>query len=238
MNQPAIIHEDNHIIVAIKPQNMPTQADASGDPDLESQLREYRRVNENKAGPAYLATVHRLDRVTGGVMVFAKTTKAAARLSEQIREGGFSKKYLTITEGIPKERHATLEHHLLKNENKNLVEIVPSLTTGAKRAVLDYQIVALGQSRALLAVTLVTGRTHQIRVQLSAIGCPIVGDTKYRAKTKGDLALWSHQLAFTHPTTGESLKFIVNPPEHDPWAAFEFNRKPHKKEKEGESLEA
>ena len=177
--EPSIIFEDNHIIVVIKQQNIPTQEDASGDPDLLNALKQYRKVKENKTGEAYVGMVHRLDRVTGGVMVFAKTSKAASRLSEQFKANDVTKKYLAIVGGVPKQQVAKLEHYLLKNENKNKVEVVGQAVTGAKRAELTYRIIGQGTEISLVEVDLVTGRSHQIRVQLAAIGHPIINDLKY-----------------------------------------------------------
>lgn len=264
IGNPAIIHEDNHIMVVIKPQNVPSQPDASHDPDMLTILKQHRKVAENKSGEAFVGLVHRLDRVTGGVMVFAKTSKGAARLAESIKGGDFQKKYLAVVCGAPKERVGKLEHYLLKNETKNIVEVVGQAVTGAKYAELNYKTIGtIGvdeQNISLVEVELITGRSHQIRVQMATIGCPLVGDAKYglqknvehgenmldentifssmsrkpattssgmRGK-KANLALWAYELSFTHPTTAERMKFVVNPPETAPWMHFDFNRKGHK----------
>jgi 23S rRNA pseudouridine1911/1915/1917 synthase len=215
----AIIHEDNHIVVIIKRQ---------GDlvDDIAAELKKTR---------GYIATVHRLDQVTGGVIVFAKSSKAAARLSEQIAAHKFTKMYLAVVIGVPKKRQDTLVNYLYKNEGKNIVEVVPMATSGAKRAELSYELLPKPpkdkhQNICLLKINLATGRTHQIRVQLSHIGCPIFGDAKYGGDTLGkgwDIALWAHELAFVHPTTEETLRFIVNPPETVPWTSFDFDRRAH-----------
>lgn len=228
---PDVIFEDNHIIVVIKPQNVPTQADESGDSDLHSQIKEYIRVNEGKSGEAFCGIVHRLDRVTGGVMVFAKTSKAAARLCEQIKNGAFQKKYLAVVTGEPKFREDVLVDWLYKNEKKNTVEIVPSATLGAKRAELGYKVLNIGKGISLVEVNLVTGRPHQIRVQMGNIGCPVFGDAKYGGDKLGkgwNLALWAYELVFIHPITENTMRFVVNPPETVPWTSFEFDRKPKK----------
>jgi len=191
-------------------------------------------VLELKKTRSYVATVHRLDQVTGGVMVLAKSSKAAARLSEQIVAHDFTKTYLTVVVGVPKKREDTLVNYLLKNDTKNVVEVVPMATTGAKRAELKYELLPKPpkdtKNISLLKVQLATGRTHQIRVQLSNIGCPIFGDAKYGGDKLGkgwNIALWSHELAFTHPTTEETMRFIVNPPEIVPWTSFDFDRRKH-----------
>ena len=222
-----IIFEDNHIVVVIKPVNMPSQEDASGDADLLTAIKDYRKIKDNKQGEAFIGLVHRLDRVTGGVMVFAKTSKAAARLGEQLKQGEFTKKYLAIVNGIPKQNSATLKHYLWKNEQKNIVEVVGQAVSGAKYAELAYRILHQTEKTALVEVELVTGRSHQIRVQMAKIGHPLVGDAKY-GKDRGRLALWAYELGFNHPTSGDRMKFVVNPPETEPWDKFDFARKSHK----------
>lgn len=235
-SEPAIIYEDNHIIVVIKPQGMPCCPDASGDENLLDQLKSYLATSGGKE-KAFCGLVHRLDRVTGGVMVYAKTSKAAARLSEQIQNGGFEKTYLAVVLGSPPNREATLVNYLLKNEAKNVVEVVPSATTGAKRAELSYVVLPKSPIKksdiSLVEVKLVTGRSHQIRVQMANIGCPIFGDAKYGGDKLGKgwgLALWAYKLKFVHTKQdGEQLMtFVVNPPETNPWAAFDFERQSHK----------
>jgi 23S rRNA pseudouridine1911/1915/1917 synthase len=194
---------------------------------LLDQIKEYLRETGGKSGNAFCGLIHRLDRVTGGVMVFAKTSKAAARLSEQLRDGEFRKKYLAVVHGCPKERVGTLENYLLKNERLNKVDIVGQAVTGAKRAKLSYIAKTRGEKMSLVEIDLITGRSHQARVQMANIGCPIVGDVKYGNK-QGTLALWAHELSFNHPTSGDRLKFVVNPPEIEPWTQFDFGRKSHK----------
>lgn len=221
-----IIYEDNHILVVVKPQNIPTQADISGDEDMLTTLKAYIKERDNKAGNVYLGLVHRLDRPTGGVMVFAKTSKAASRLSEQMKNGDIEKRYVAVLNGTPKDKRAKLVHHLKKDEYNNIVSIVPSLTTGAKRAELDYQVLSTNGNLALVSVLLYTGRGHQIRVQMNAIGCPVFGDQKYgTAQQKNNLALWAYNLKFEHPTTKERMNFIVMPPKEEyPFSEFDFER--------------
>lgn len=221
-----ILHEDNHILVAVKPQNLPTQADSSGDADFLSLLKDYLKQKYDKQGNVFLGLVHRLDRPTGGVMVFAKTSKAAERLCQAIREGDFEKEYLAVTVGCPKEPKAQLTHYLKKNPLTNVVSVVPSATEGAKRADLLYEVLETKGRVSLLKVRLLSGRSHQIRVQMAHIGCPVFGDVKY----KGDiargypLALWAEKLAFTHPVTKERMVFLAYPPEEkEPWKRFELS---------------
>ena len=221
-----IIYEDNHIMVVVKPQNIPSQEDASRDKDMLTILKEYIKQRDNKAGNVYLGLVHRLDRPTGGVMVFAKTSKAASRLSEQIRNGGFEKNYLAVLDGTPKTNKGHLVHYLKKNEVDNIVAIVPSLTTGAKCAELDYNVLDTKDNLSLVTVHLLTGRGHQIRVQMSAIKCPVFGDSKYgKGDKKHNLALWAYNLQFEHPIKQEKMNFIVYPPDDlYPFNLFDINR--------------
>lgn len=223
MEEVTILYEDNHIIVALKPQNVPTCEDESKDRDMLNILKDYIKETYNKPGNVYLGLVHRLDRPTGGVMVFAKSSKAAARLSEQMKNGDFEKRYYAVLVGIPKDEQAILTHYLKKNAINNVVYVCPPLTEGAKFAELDYRVLETVGNYSLADVRLHTGRSHQIRVQMSAIGCPVYGDMRYggeKAK-KGKLALWAYYLAFSHPVTKERLVFRVQPPkDEEPWASF------------------
>lgn len=221
-----IIYEDNHILVVVKPQNIPSQEDSSGDKDMLSMLKEYIKIRDNKPSNVYLGLVHRLDRPTGGVMVFAKTSKSASRLSEQMKNGGFEKRYVAVLNGEPKEKRGKLIHHLKKDEYNNIVSIVPSLTTGAKRAELDYKVLDVKNNLSLITILLYTGRGHQIRVQMGAINCPVFGDQKYgKEQDKNNLALWAYNLKFEHPTTKEKMNFIVMPPKDEyPFSEFDVER--------------
>ena len=222
-----ILYEDNHIIVVLKPQNVPSQGDESKDKDLLTMVKEYIKVTYQKPGNVYVGLIHRLDRPTGGVMVFAKSSKAAGRLSEQMKSGDFEKKYLTVLSAMPRERKAVLTHYLKKNAVNNMVYVSSQATDGAKMAQLDYTVIDEKESLVLTEVRLHTGRSHQIRVQMNAIGCPVYGDMRYggeKAK-KGYLALWAYYLAFTHPVTGERMVFKVQPPkDNNPWALFDTEK--------------
>ncbi len=222
-----ILYEDNHVLVAVKPQGVPSQSDVSGDDDMLGLLKSYVKDKYSKPGNVYLGLVHRLDRPTGGVMVFARTSKAAARLGEQIREGAFGKKYLAVLTARPGEKRARLVHYLMKDSSTNTVRVVPMTTDGAKKAVLDYNVLESREEEGiyLADVKLYTGRSHQIRVQMATIGCPIYGDVRYgRNQPYGHLALWSYDLSFMHPTTGKRMIFRVFPPEEYPWNAFNMER--------------
>ncbi len=220
-----ILYEDNHIIVVLKPQMVASCPDESGDSNLFDCVKEYIKVTYNKPGNAFLGLVHRLDRPTGGVMVFAKTSKAAARLSEQMRSGGFEKKYYAVLCGTPSKKKDSLENYLRKNSVNNTVYVATQSEEGAKYAKLDYEIKAVERGLSLAEITLHTGRTHQIRVQTAAINCPVYGDMRYGGEkaVKGRLALWAYSLKLSHPTTGEILRFVIEPPKDEaPWKYFQF----------------
>lgn len=227
MDELTILHEDNHIIVVLKPQGVPTCGDESGDDSLLEQVRRYIKETYNKPGNVYVGLVHRLDRPTGGVMVFAKTSKAASRLAEQMRSGDFEKRYLAVLAGVPKEPQAKLVNYLKKNAVNNMVYLCPPTTDGAKMASLEYAVKEEKGGCALVEVKLHTGRTHQIRVQMAGIGAPVYGDMRYGGESakKGNLALWAYSLTFTHPVTKERLRFMAGPPEDgSPWKHFDLSK--------------
>lgn len=222
-----VLYEDNHVIVVLKPQNIPCCEDSSKDKDLLTVVKEHVKVRENKPGNVYIGLVHRLDRVTGGVMVFAKSSKAASRLSEQMREGDFEKKYMAILAKAPEEKRKVLTHYIKKNPVNNMVYVCPQTVEGAKFCELEYIVLQEQKGLALTKVILHTGRTHQIRVQMSAIGCPLFGDMRYGGENaqKGYLALWATSLAFTHPVSKERLVFKIEPPkENSPWSLFDVQK--------------
>ncbi len=216
-----VIYEDNHVIVVIKPQNVPSQLDSSNDKDMLTMVKEYIKEKYNKPGEAYVGLVHRLDRPTGGVMVFAKTSKAAGRLSDQIKNNNLSKKYLTIVEGkVVKEKQRLIDY-LKKNEKTNVVSVVGEAVTGAKYAELSYETLDSEKDTTLLSVDLITGRSHQIRAQLSNMGNVIYNDFKYGSKTKGNLMLWAYELKFEHPVTKQKMTFKVLPEIKGAWKLYE-----------------
>ena len=222
-----IIFEDNHLLVVIKPQNIPVQEDDSKDDDMLRKLKRYLVEKYNKPGDAYVGLVHRLDRPTGGVMVFAKTSKAAGRLCDQIKTDEFEKTYLAVVNGKPRLDRARLVNFLKKDERNNIVKICPEFENGAKKAELDYQVLASNEKYSLVKVNLITGRSHQIRVQMAGIGCPIVGDTKYGKveKAKTNMALWATSLKLNHPVTKQRLTFKVFPPkDENPWKDFDIEK--------------
>ncbi len=223
-----ILYEDNHLLVVLKEQNIPTQGDKSGDDDLLSKVKRYVKRTYDKPGEAFVGLVHRLDRPTGGVMVFAKTSKCASRLAEQLKDGSFQKKYLAVVVGTPKNRQARLVDYLVKDEKNNTVKVVPAAIEGAKKAELDYKVVETTSQVSLVDIKLITGRSHQARVQMQNIGTPIFGDARYGGDTlaKGhNLALWAYELRFYHPTTKTPMVFVAEPPsDKAPWKFFNIGK--------------
>lgn len=221
-----VVYEDNHILVVIKPQNIPSQGDSSKDLDMLTMCKDYIKEKYNKTGNVYVGLVHRLDRPTGGLMVFAKTSKAASRLAESMKVGEFTKKYLAVVVGKPKYAEDRLVNYLKKDTKDNVVRVVPQFEEGAKYAELSYKILDNNSKLSLLEVRLATGRNHQIRVQLSTIGNPVFGDVKYGGDiVKGyNLALWAYKLCFEHPISKQVMNFICYPPVEDtPWKYFKVD---------------
>jgi len=210
-----VLFEDNHLISIIKPNGVPVQKDSSNDDDLQSLLKDYLKKKYSKPGNVFLAIVHRLDRPVGGVMVFAKTSKAASRLSDQIRKGLWKKTYLAIVDGVPEKEEGTLKDYLLKDRDTNTVSVVEKGTQDSKEALLDYKVLKTQGSRSILEIDLKTGRSHQIRVQLSSRGMPIVNDHRYNPHHERgkDIALWSNSLEIVHPVTNKKIFFEANYPE-------------------------
>ena len=220
-----ILYEDNHIIVVQKPQMVACCPDESRDNNLLDMIKNYIKTAYNKPGNVYVGLVHRLDRPTGGVMVYAKTSKAAARLTSGMQAGDFEKKYLTVVCGEMDTERGTLTNYLRKNTVNNMVYICTPSEEGAKEALLDYKVLENKNKYALLEVRLHTGRTHQIRVQMAGISHPVYGDMRYGGALakKGKLALWAYSLSFSHPITKERMRFIACPPETEtPWKAFDL----------------
>lgn len=218
----SLIYEDNHILVVEKPPNILTQGDSTGDEDMLTILREDLKLRCNKPGNVFLGLVHRLDRPVGGAIVFAKTSKSASRLSEQIRLGEFGKFYLAVIHGIPEQTAGTLVNSLIKDEATNTVRIT-SNENGGKRASLYYEVRDTKDSLSLVHIKLHTGRSHQIRVQFAALGHPLYGDQKYGAalnKPGMQLALWSVEVGFAHPTLKKYESFASIPPKVYPWNIF------------------
>jgi 23S rRNA pseudouridine1911/1915/1917 synthase len=216
-----IVYEDNHLLVVEKPINIPTQEDSSKDKDLLTILKEYLKEKYNKPGNVYLGLVHRLDRPVGGIMVFAKTSKCASRLSEQIRLNKFNKIYNAIVENNIDES-GKLTNYLLKDTKKNIVKV----DKNGKISILEYKKIQTIGNLNLVEIKLETGRSHQIRVQMSYNGNPLFGDQKYNknAKVGEQLALFSKKIEFHHPITNELLTFELELPNRYPFSIFKEQR--------------
>lgn len=205
-----ILFEDNHIIVVEKKPNIPSQADKTTDEDMLTIVKRYIKEKYNKTGNVYLGLVHRLDRPVGGIMIFAKTSKAASRLSDQVREKVFKKKYLAVVDGKFGQKEGILENYLYKDERHNTSRVVNKDKKNAKLAKLDYKVIKYNQVKnlSLVEINLHTGRHHQIRVQLANFGHSIFGDQKYGTRGQGkQIALWAYELTIQHPITKEKMTF-------------------------------
>lgn len=217
-----ILYEDNHLLIVVKPVNMAVQADDSRDPDLLTLLKQDLKERYQKPGNVYLGLVHRLDRPVGGVMVFAKTSKAASRLSDQVRTRGLKKTYQAVLCGRPQAASATLKDWLIKNEKTNTVRTAAPNTPKAKEAILSYQIQGEKERLTLAEIQLETGRPHQIRVQFASRRTPLWGDQRYnpQARPGQQIALWAVSLTLRHPVTQETMTFTCPPPDNVPWNLF------------------
>lgn len=203
-----LIHVDRDIVVCIKPPRIVSTDEPGGLPDL---VRE-------ALGDSNIRTVHRLDRVVSGLMVLARTRKAAAELSRQIVAGEFDKEYLAVLHGIPDEAEGTLRDLLQRNKQERKTYVVSEPGRDVQEAVLNYRLLAKTESLSKVQIELVTGRTHQIRAQFSSRSLPLVGDRKYGSgEADCEIALWSHRIAFNHPYTGKRMEFVRNPPAVYPW---------------------
>ena len=214
-----VLFMDNHIIAALKAPGVLSQADKTGDPDMLTLIRAHVKDAYNKPGGVYIGLVHRLDRPVGGVMVFARTSKAAARLCEQIRRGSVERGYLAVCHGELKDGF-TLTDWLKKDPQTNKVALTDAQTPGAKLAVTRCEPITCLNGRTLVSVWIETGRAHQIRAQMAARGHPVAGDTKYGHIYSGEpIALYARSLCFTHPTLGTRMAF-EHTPVHGAFAAF------------------
>lgn len=214
-----IIYEDNHILVVEKPINIPVCEDESGDEDLLSMLKLYIKDKYSKPGNVYLGLVHRLDRPVGGVMVFARTSKAASRLSNQVREHKLEKIYYAVVEN-KLDSSGEFVDYLSKDKKKNISYV--SNEKDGKKAILNYKLIKYRDNLSLVEISLKTGRSHQIRVQFSSRGYPLVGDSKYNPNSdnKTNIALFAKKLAFYHPISGEKLTFELELPKRYPFNLF------------------
>ena len=215
-----VLYEDNHLLCVEKPANLPVQADASGDMDMLNILKTFVKDKYQKPGNVYVGLVHRLDRPVGGCMVFAKTSKAAARLSAQFSSHTTEKKYYAVLQGELSDR-TEFTDYLRQNEKTGMVVSAKESDEGAKKASLISDPIARKDGLTLTSVTLLTGRKHQIRVQHAVRGLPLWGDARYGGGKSGmQIALWAHSLTFTHPTTKETITIESTPPMIGAWKMF------------------
>lgn len=220
-----ILYEDNHLLVVNKRCGDLVQSDPKGAPGLEDELKRHIARRDGKPGEAFLGVVHRVDRPVSGAVVFAKTSKALVRLNEMMRRREITKTYWAVTENVPAEPEGTLRHFLVRDSASNRSRAVLEERPGAKLAELTYKMLARSERYVLLEIGLVTGRHHQIRVQLAAVGCAIKGDLKYgarRSNTGGGISLHSREVEFLHPVRKERLHIVAPVPAGDVlWSCFE-----------------
>lgn len=219
-----ILYEDNHIIAVNKAAGEIVQGDKTGDESLCESLKKFLKEKYNKPGNVFVGLPHRLDRPVSGIVVFAKTSKALERLNEMFREGKVKKIYWAITKETPQEHEADLSHWIVRNEKKNKSFAHNKEVKGSKHALLHYRHIAASQKYNLIEVELKTGRHHQIRCQLSAIGCPIKGDLKYgaeRSNTDGGISLHARYVEFIHPVSKALISITAPTPQDNIWKYFE-----------------
>ena len=221
MTSPAILYEDNHLIIAVKKPNQLVQSDRTGDRDLLSEIKEYVRVKYEKPGEAYIGLVHRMDRPVGGLICFARTSKAASRLSEQVRSHTMLREYAAVVQGETPDDFS-LKDYLRKDEETNTVRVLPPyLHALGKEAILHGHTIERRDGLSLTAIRLETGRGHQIRVQMQHFGFPLWGDQRYgNGKPGQQIALWGMRLTLAHPVTGARMVFVAPAPKDGIWTRF------------------
>ncbi|MBP3838907.1 MAG: RNA pseudouridine synthase [Prevotella sp.] len=218
-----VVYEDNHLIIVYKESGEIVQGDKTGDVPLSEVVKAYIKTKYQKPGNVFLGVVHRLDRPVAGLVVFARTSKALSRLNEMFRKGEVKKTYWAIVQQRPREETGELEHWLMRNEQQNKSYAYAKERPDAKKAVLKYQVIGTSERYTLLQVGLLTGRHHQIRCQLAAIGCPIKGDLKYGAKRSnadGSISLIAREIAFVHPVSKATVKVTAPLPKDNLWQAI------------------
>ena len=222
-----VVYEDNHIIIVNKQSGEIVQGDKTGDRPLSDIVKDYIKEKYQKPGAVFLGVVHRLDRPVAGLVVFARTSKALTRLNDMFRNGDVHKTYWAIVESeklkVKSDRFSTAEHWLTRNEKQNKSYAYDHEVPGSKRAVLKYRLIAQSERYSLLEVNLMTGRHHQIRCQLAAMGCPIKGDLKYgarRSNPDGSISLLSHRVEFIHPVSKESICVESPLPDDNLWQSL------------------
>lgn len=219
-----VIYEDNHIIVVNKEPGEIVQGDKTGDTPLSETVKQWIKETHAKPGNVFLGVVHRLDRPVGGLVVFAKTSKALTRLNEMFRNGDVHKTYWALSRNLPPQESDTLTHYITTVERNNRSYASDKPKPGAKEARLSYRLLARGERFNLLEINLMTGRKHQIRVQMSAIGCPIRGDLKYgdrRSNPDGSISLIARHISFIHPVSGKEIDLTAPVPDERLWRELE-----------------
>lgn len=219
-----ILYEDNHILIVNKSPKEIVQGDKTGDKPLSERVKDYLKEKYNKPGNVFCGVVHRLDRPTSGVVIFAKTSKALVRLNEMFKKGEITKTYWAIVKNMPPQDEGILLHYLLKNEKNNKSMAYDSEKPHAQKAVLHYKLIGRSQKYYLLEIKLETGRHHQIRCQLAKIGLPIKGDLKYGAphsNPDGSISLHARRISFVHPVSKERIDVTAPLPNDPLWKAFE-----------------
>ena len=207
-----VVYEDNHIIIVSKVSGEIVQGDKTGDEPLSETVKKYLKMKYNKPGNVFLGVVHRLDRPVSGLVTFAKTSKALSRLNDMFRNGDVHKTYWALTRNYPPAEEGTLTHWLRRNEQQNKSYAYDKEVPGSKKAMLKYRVIGHGDNYTLLEVNLLTGRHHQIRIQMAHAGMPLLGDSKYGTAVGGQqIALCSYKLEFIHPVTGKKLEFEIKP---------------------------
>lgn len=220
-----VVYEDNHIIVVRKPANVLTQGDSTNDISMLEIIKDYIKMKYKKKGNVFLGLLHRLDRPVSGIMVFARTSKGASRISDQIRRKVFKKTYYAVLLGNLKENKGDLKDYLYKNKKENKVYVVDKNHKEAKLAELSYEVIERKENMTLVKIDLKTGRAHQIRVQFASKGYPLYGDKRYAKnlnKNNNQIALFSNKIEFEHPTKKEKLEFCIKPNEIYPWNLFDY----------------
>ncbi len=218
-----ILYEDNHLLIVNKRPGEIVQGDKTGDVPLCDELKAFIKERDNKPGNVFIGVVHRLDRPVGGVVIFAKTSKALSRLNEMLRDGAIHKTYWAITRNMPKQASGLLTHYITSVERNNKSYASTTPAKGGKLASLRYRLIASGDRYHLIEVILLTGRKHQIRVQLSAIGCPIRGDLKYgdkRSNPDGSISLLARHIEFEHPVSHKHISVTAPVPDETVWQAL------------------
>lgn len=211
MNKLNILYEDNQIIVVEKKPNILSQSDITGDLDLLAMVKSYVKEKYNKPGNVYIGLVHRLDRPVGGVMVFARTSKAAKRLNEQIKKHEFNKTYVAVLDGVLKKEKDELVNYLYKDSKTGKSKVVDKDFIGGKLSKLNYEVIGYYNDKTIVKINLITGRHHQIRLQFKHLGYPLYGDQLYGNKNNEQIRLYAYKIEFNHPVSKEKLIFKLLP---------------------------